>query len=493
MVKSYLEIPKKLFKKDILQLILVMLLLIVFLYFISDIKAIFLFSLLIIFYFSKPEKDFFWIIIAFILIDYPMNLFWHIQKDVFRFSIIELSFIHVFSIVALIKINVKAGYPKLNHFLKKPFLVYTIWLVVLLIIGLINGIKGGGETGYRYLYDFGKTFLVFPLFISIPKMLNDNKSLRRFINLIFFLMIINFIGQLLSIVFKQNIHLFLGGHIPVYWDTNIYYSRNDLIRPTFGAYTHFLALFISTFYYFSKNTIYNKRFLIIIMLLSYLSCVIMATRGWFIAYSVFMLLVLLHTLANKILYSTILKITIISIPILLIIISNPTFNNQFSKVFERFSTIEYLFEGDLTARETVSRLTTRSFPIMEKFYERPIIGWGFSKTGMKTADGHVGNQSILVIGGIIGFLIIIYIWTFVIIKIYKIYNSISSNNIYKNSILIVNFALITLIIIHSSSGQVFGYYLYSSGANGPIAISIFFTIINIFYYQTLTIEKIIRK
>lgn len=493
MVKSYLEIPKKLFKKDILQLILVMLLLIVFLYFIAGFKAIFLFGLLTVFFFSKPEKDFFWIIIALILLDCPMNLFWHIQNKVFSFGIIKLSYIHIFSILSLVKVNVRPGYPKLSNLLKKPYSIYLIWLIFLLIYGAIVGIEGGGKTGYRYFYNFGKTFLVFPLFITIPKMLNNDKSLRRFINLIFFLVIINFIGQIISITLKQNIHLLLGGHIPEDWDSSIYYSKTELVRSSFGAYIHFFAFFTSMYYYFSNDINYNKRFLFFITAISYLSCIISASRGWAIAYTFFIILVFFYSLYRRKFLSTTGRTIILIIPLLILFFVSDITSIHFKKVLDRLSTVELLIKGDITAGGTMDRLTERHVPVMAKFYERPVTGWGFSKVGMDTWDGHVGNQSVLMIGGVIGFLIILYIWIYFIIKIFRVYNFVSLGNTYKNSLLIANFALLSLIIIHSTSAQVFGYYLYSSSDYGPLSISIFFSLINIFYYDALSKEKMLRK
>jgi hypothetical protein len=482
MLKSYKEIQKIYLRNDIRDLILVMLLLILFLYFIPSFKVVFLFGLLLLFFFSKRENDFFWIVVALVLIDYPMNLFWQMQDYIFRFGRIKLSYIHMFSIISFVKILVRPGYLKSSGLLKKPFIIYILMVSILLVVGLTNGIRGGGKTGYRYIYQFGLTFFIIPLFISVPKMLDNLKSLRRFTNLIFFLVIINFIGQLISVALRQNLHSLFGGEIPENWDSGIFYSTTDLVRPAFGALIHFFAFLISTYYYFSRDLFYKKRLLLVIIVISYFSCLITASRGWIIAYTFFLILTLYNSFRSGKFLTTVIRTVIILVPFIILVFINSTFRNHFNKVFERLSTIELLMQGDITVGGTNTRLSDRSLTVMTKFYEKPILGWGYSQVGMETSDGHVGNQTNLMFGGLIGFLVILYILIYFIMKILKLNNALSTINIYKKSLPVLIFAIIALVIIHSSSSQIFGYYLYS-GPNGPLGIIIFFSLINEFYKE----------
>ena len=282
--------------KDIVKLFIIILLLILSIYKSPDfIKVSFLYIILVIFYFSKPRYDYFWIIIALVLVDNPCSLFWHTTDYVFKVGIAKFSFLNVFAVISLIKILIKKGYTPLSSFLKKPFIFYLIFLLIAIINGLTIGIGGGGRTGFRYLYIFSQIILVLPLFYSIPKMLNDEASVLKFINLIYILIIINFLGQIFSVLARQNIHFLLGGKVPKNWD-EVFYSREDLVRPIFGIYINLIGFITSFYYYFSKTIYFKKKYLIFIIFICFSSILIIATRGWFIAYTVFLLLILFTSL-----------------------------------------------------------------------------------------------------------------------------------------------------------------------------------------------------
>ena len=102
------------------------------------------------------------------------------------------------------------------------------------------------------------------------------------------------------------------------------------------------------------------------------------------------------------------KIALVFIVLISIVLTIPKINLQILQVVERTLTMEDLAKGDLTAGGSLSRLTERGPRVMKKFYEQPVLGYGFSEEYYKFLDGHVGNQSLLLNGGIIGFIIISY-------------------------------------------------------------------------------------
>ena len=402
--------------KDAVKLFILIILLIFVIYKSPEfIKLSSLLLLLFLFFYSKPKNDYFWIIIALVLVDNPWNLFWLTTDDVFKMGIVRLSYLQVFSLLSFVKVLNKQRYPPFSSFLKKPFQIYLVFLFIVIINGLIIG---AGQTGPRYLFYISKIIIILPLFYSLPIMLYDESSLLKFFNLIFILIIFNFAGQVYSVLTRQNIHFLLGGAVPKDWDTSIYYSKADLVRPTFGALINLLGYIASFFFLFSRLIYFRKKYLISIGIISFFSILITATRGWFIAFLIFLIMVLINAMKSGYFKYIIKKAILILIPAIIIITLNNKILNQFNDVFKRLGTIELLYKGDETLGGTNSRLTDRSLPVMTKFYEKPLFGWGISGVGIATSDGHVGNQSMLMIGGILGYCAVVGILIYFILKLY---------------------------------------------------------------------------
>ena len=68
--------------------------------------------------------------------------------------------------------------------------------------------------------------------------------------------------------------------------------------------------------------------------------------------------------------------------------------------------MEAIAGGDLSAEGTLQRLDYRSQRVMGAWRENPVFGWGLSDNGYEYGDGHVGNQCLLAISGIVGFLLL---------------------------------------------------------------------------------------
>lgn len=166
----------------------------------------------------------------------------------------------------------------------------------------------------------------------------------------------------------------------------------------------------------------------------------------------------------------------------------------FFSSLQRLETISFLLKGDQTLGGTDRRLTSRIYPVLVKFEERPITGWGFSKIGMETFDGHTGNASILMIGGLTGGIIILIFLYKLFMKQYKLYKALHVFNKYKKGVLIISASLIILLIIHSSSSQVFGFYRYvSDGGHAAYWLAIYFVILSIVYNTSVNEQKQLNK
>jgi hypothetical protein len=131
-----------------------------------------------------------------------------------------------------------------------------------------------------------------------------------------------------------------------------------------------------------------------------------------------------------------------------------------------------LTAGDLTAGGTLQRLDVRSKRVMNAWEQSPIFGWGFSDNGYLYADGHVGNQSLLAFSGLTGFALLNIFLIFFAYKIYLLRKVMLQNHFRRDALLIFIFFLVGWFIIHSSSGQQFGFFGLPSQM---IPLSVFFS------------------
>lgn len=162
---------------------------------------------------------------------------------------------------------------------------------------------------------------------------------------------------------------------------------------------------------------------------------------------------------------------------------NPTLSSFMGRSLNRLLTIEKLIEGDPTAGGTLGRITERRPIVINKFKKSPILGFGFSEDFYEYSDIHLGNETLLLKGGFVGYLLMLIFWIYFNITLYKRNLMLSKQNIYKNALLVFIIGFIGFFIIHSSSGYVFNYHInYQSGM--AIAVIILFTFADRVYKET---------
>jgi hypothetical protein len=119
--------------------------------------------------------------------------------------------------------------------------------------------------------------------------------------------------------------------------------------------------------------------------------------------------------------------------------------------------VEEISKGDLSAGGTDARLAEYSPAVLAKFYESPIIGWGFSNEFSDNTNGHVGNQAMLLNSGLIGYLLFIYFWFSICVIPIKTRRYLLPGNPFRNSLLVIPIIFLGYFVIHSISGQLFQY------------------------------------
>ncbi|MGK9369478.1 hypothetical protein ACSSWA_11310 [Melioribacter sp. Ez-97] len=483
-------------KSDLIKIFILLFLSIVAIYFVPALKTFFLVTTLILFYFDKPQNDYFWVFFVLLFVDNPGNLFWKETESIIKVGPIVFSFLQFFIIIAVLKIVIKKShYNNIKVFYAKSSIPYLIWLIFLLIEGLILGIEGGGRTGYRYLYQFGLTFFIFPIFFVMPYMIKGMADLVKFFRIVSIFVVLNFISQVYNLIIGQSFHTLFGGTIPLgYDDSTTFENYERMLRPVYFVYSSFYAFILAPFYLYTKMNGFKRNYLYFIFVVSLLSVFITATRGWILAFFAYIIiLTIIDTFITK--KFTTPKIIFSLFVVMIIMVSTiPIAKQQFFASLERFETLKLLLQGDPTLGGTNIRLTSRLSPVLDKFKDRPITGWGFSKVGMEIHDGHVGNASLIMVGGIIGGIVVfIFLWN-LIHKQLKLYKHLTLFNVYRYEILIISSSLIILLIIHSTSAQVFGFYRYvRDGGSGAYWIAIYLTILNVIYNSFKRKNQLINK
>ncbi len=334
----------------------------------------------------------------------------------------------------------------------KPFVFYNKYLTILLmymifliIWGQMMGFSGEARDYFRII----KLTLPFLLFYTLPRLFPDYESFKRLFGFMFVILICAFLTQLFVL---------FTGLLPAKITelTPEQASEAGGYRGFFNIGVTLMGLFGALFFLSEKSSEYfSKIYLYILILSAYGMAYISATRGWIISFSFIIIFSFLFIPGIRI--KNIAQFSIFFLIVISIAFSSNILREQITFATSRVGTLKELAEGDITAGGTLSRLSRRSPRVMNIFKQNPVFGWGFSDISRKYSDGHVGNQTILLNSGVIGFILLIGFMVYFSFKLIEMH--IFGNKIYlfRNSMPVFIIFLIGWFFIHSTSGQHFHY------------------------------------
>jgi hypothetical protein len=331
-------------------------------------------------------------------------------------------------------------------FYNKYLQVLFIYLIFMIIWGQLMGFSGEINVYFRVL----KGFIPMLLFYSVPRLFVNQDSYFRFFKIVFVIVLIAFAAQLFT--------LFTGISPTKAAGLMIEKEADDTkeFRVFFNASSTLIGLFGALFYLNRRDIKSSYRILLYSVVFASLAmAVLSATRGWIISFSLIILLTILFT--GLVRTRRILEFAVIAVPLIYWSLTNPTISSQLNFARERLGAMEAIGQGDLTAEGTLQRLDVRSQRVMSAWRENPVFGWGLSDKGYEYGDGHVGNQCLLAMSGIVGFMLINGFLLFFIWKIFYVYNRLNRKIFDRNSLLVFIIFLTGWFLIHSTSGQQFNY------------------------------------
>lgn len=409
----------------------------------SPVKAVWYILTLVLYFYSKEEA--LWLAFFLTTTDGFAGFFGIYEATLTVLP--GLPAVEIVQVYVLLSV-VKAARSKIRPviFFNKYLQILLIYLIFLIIWGQMMGLSGGLNVYFRVL----KGFLPMLLFYSVPRLFMNEAMYARFFRIIFVVVLFAFAAQLFTL---------FTGLTPAEAAGIVRQDKledEDDFRVFFNASSTLLGLFGSIYYLsLGGGSRWDRILCLMVLIVALVMAFLSATRGWIIAFSVITVLAIITTGTLRSLRSIL--ILILFIPAVLWVLSNPVISRQLGFTRERLEKLESISEGDLTAQGTLQRLDYRSQRVMGGWKENPIFGWGFSDMGYKYGDGHVGNQSLLAVTGLVGYILLNGFLVFFVWRIISVYFRSVHRVKDRNSLLIFPVFLLGWFIIHSTSGQQFNF------------------------------------
>lgn len=389
----------------------------------------------------------FWLALFAVMISHSFGLFYYRWNEwVFRLtSTVGISWKIILPIIIFVKYYYfdRGRLNRVTDVLRPKFKAFILYVFFMLVIGFVFGYDLKQAV---FLLQFTTPYLLFliiPRSFSKQELFHFNKVIFAWSIILFFQSIIDTItgGALMKIFFFGSSNM-LG---------NLFFS--SMTRIMGGIYLVFYSLIISLYYLVNNQKQITTTYLWIVIAFNVMFIINSATRGWMLAAG-FLLIIYMVFYSKKLLISfrgIALAIVLIGIFFFLI---PPSLKDNFSQSYKRFSTVESIAEGDMTAEGTADRWTVRGPKVLTRFDESPIFGFGYSKVTNDFYDNHVGNHLLLLSGGIIGLLIVYFTVIGLIVYFYR-------KNFTKlgEGFFVFGIALISIMLIHSTSRNMLAFLM----------------------------------
>lgn len=338
---------------------------------------------------------------------------------------------------------------------QKVYFMIIGYAVFLIFLGIMTGAG---------IYSFMKGIRYFtPLLLLpfIPRLI-PYQTVTKIIVLMFISSFILLGCQLLDILTGKPVACYLGETLS---EGGLGLAKFDVavavVRSFYGPFILLFSLIVAMALLVDGRHKFKNSFLYTVSLFAVLSIFLSATRGWILAAALILTGFAFLKSRKTMVYA------LLGVVVIFLILFTPKVNKQAVQAYERMRTLESIAQGDLRAGGP--RLTERSPRVLRKYWEQPVFGFGFSDEFYEYSDVHVGNQTLLLNGGIVGYAIFALFILYFLRKYKRAYRN------YKNKpVLIFFFGLLAVIAIHSTSRMVFGYYMdVSTGMS--LALFFFFS------------------
>jgi hypothetical protein len=442
--------------KDIIRLILALLLTVLAVYGVPAAglpvvinQAVFL---ILIFYIFRTDDDLFWLVWFYVVNNAPGRLLIG-SSTMSIYGLPEypllpglsIAFQELFIVMYLLK-RIRFHSDKSFIFSKQIQIYLAVGLFYFAISFAYNMSANNVLITTRYL-------LPWLLLLIVPRYLKSSEDLKRVYIMLIPIILINFITMMQYYVTGVYLHNILSGVQP----TRLKIASEEYLSRGSSAETIlYLMITLSMYFLAARRKVQNTNLTAAMALLCTFTVFLSGTRGWLIA------MVIIYSSFFFIpgfgFFKQIARMMVI-VGLMVVALFNlfPFLSTQSFLAIERYQTLGFLAEGDLTAGGTLSRLTDIGPRVMQVFRQSPVIGWAFSSTFWNNANMHVGHQTNLLNLGVLGFSIINWIYVTIVVKTFRY----GRNHVFKiangNAHIVFVCALIGMFAIHSTSVITWGY------------------------------------
>lgn len=470
--RAYLDdLRKPVYDKGVIWFLVLSAATIIITYFTNEIIASFWGLFLLVLYYRSDDEPM-WLAFFLVTVDGFlgfMGLYSVTLTLVPGLPAIEISQFYV--MLTVVKVfSRRPGYP---IYYRKFLQILGLYVLFLIVWGLFMGLSRELNMYMRVL----KTSLPFLLIYSLPRLMPDLLSYKRFFGIVFIIVLSAFALQLFSLltgIYPFETFVSVESEIDETEAFRTFYNAISTLMGLFGA---LLLLSIR------GRTGFNNWFLLLVVFASVMMAVLSATRGWIIAFG--LIVIMSGLLVRTIDARKITGLVIISAILILAGSSSATIREQVAYSKERLVKMESLGSGDITAEGTLHRLDVRSPRVMKVWRQSPVFGWGFSDTGFKSSDGHIGNQTLLMFSGLAGFILLNGFLLYFMYKMYFAFRRSRKGVPYRNGYLIFIIFLAGWFIIHSTSSQQF----YFSAVPLRVMPQAIFLGLSVVYYNLILIPR----
>jgi len=403
-----------------------------------------------------------WLFIMMFVSFRPGGIFSPIAKP---FVLIEssafgiLSFEMMFVLVAWLKVLKTKLAPV---FYQRRFIIVIMYILLLVIV-----------FGTRPV-SLIRTMIFFSWLLVVPRLLNTQKEIDRLFYIIFLANAFAFLTNIYKVAFASPVLSLLTPDFTL----RRALDPEALIRTAEAIQFAHLSVVGGLYYLSMEHSPISSLLAYSGLVLGFINIVSSATRGWIIGT---ILLIFLYSffMLPRLFRNIMIVIPVVAITITLLW-NIAIIRTQLTKAYDRILYYENIARPDLNEDTTDIGRVRRGARVMDKYYESPWVGFGFSEEARDYIDSHTGNQSILLNMGLIGYLLMLNLWIWFVFKL------ISSDNIlrprnpeYKHRVLVV-LAFLSVFFIHSTSGA----FLHPTiGASTTIWYGMVFALGNYLYLK----------
>lgn len=442
--------------------------------------AALLFVLFLSYKYIKSRYELVYFVVFISLIGGLAGLYGNRFNGLLSLGPIDISLLTLFIFVNYVKFLYQYNTGKNKFHFRKPVIIYLIYFAFLVVTGFYFGVETAGKSGLRHYYQIANIMILMPVFLILPYMLQSSNFIARLSNLLFVSVFINILGQLIFLLKGVPISQIINPDPAYYLTSGETDYLQDSLRPVLAPWLVLMTLFLSYFSIVKNDRIFRNNYLYIVLFASFVSIFITATRGWILAFILFITvgtMLFMQRIGKRVAGLLIYGVFLF----LLIYLTSGVFRVQMNKSFDRFATIGLILEGDLSAGGTSIR-HIRGAKVMKGFYESPAIGLGFSSKSLNLTDVHVGNQMILLSGGIIGLFVILVLLLGIVYKTHGFHLMFKKyrRNLggYHGELQLVPVFFLSLFMIHSTSTALFGFSVYAKAYGNMFWVVIVISLVN---------------